>query len=110
MRECRVKLIGLYTPLDEDGNPVTDLVGNPIVKEQVTEIFAELGKAGQKEFFAAAQAGLKSEGMIVVWSCEYEGQSIIELDGTRYDIYRTYGPRADEKTELYFQRRKGASG
>ena len=74
--------------------------------EEKLEVFATVEGIGQKEFFAAAQAGFKAEFKISVWRSDYDGQSLVEYGGQRYSVYRTY-PRPDDHIELYLTSKVG---
>ena len=71
------------------------------------EVFANVNSAGRNEFSAAGQAGYKAALTFEIWNVDYNGQKELEYDGVRYSIYRTYGPRRDDKIELYTQKRIG---
>lgn len=70
-------------------------------------MFAECYPVGRDEFHAAGQSGYKPSFRADVWADEYSGEVIIEIDGKRYDIYRTYGPKGNGKIELYASERAG---
>lgn len=72
-----------------------------------TEVIAKINPVGRDEFTAAGQKGYKAESMLEVWSFEYSGQKEVIVDGQRYAIYRTYGPKPNGKTELYIAERVG---
>lgn len=72
-----------------------------------TEVFADCYPVGRDEFNVAGQQGLKPSFRADVWGFEYGGEPIIEIEGTRYDIYRTYGPKPSGKIELYAAERAG---
>lgn len=99
MREVEAVLIGA-------GGYAFDKYGNQSVQETRRTVYANEYSAGQKEFFAAGAAGLKPERVLVVWTFEYDGEDAVELDGERYNVYRTYD-RDDEKTELYLNGKAG---
>ena len=71
-----------------------------------TEVFATVESIGQSEFFAAQQSGMHAELKIVVWASDYTGEPLCEIQGKRYNIYRTY-MRRDGKTELYLGEKVG---
>lgn len=71
------------------------------------EVFAEINPVGRDEFTAAGQKDYKASMMIEVWGFEYEGQTEVSIDGKRYAVYRTYGPKSNGKTELYIAERVG---
>lgn len=71
------------------------------------EVFADCYPVGRDEFNIAGQNGYKPSFRADVWGFEYDGQPFIEIEGTRYDIYRTYGPKPNGKIELYANERTG---
>lgn len=105
--DCLIKLIKETAVRDENGDVITDDIGNPIVDESEEEVYAEIGKIGQTEFFQAARSGLKPQKMVRVWTQEYAGQLIVEVEGKRLNVYRTYESEADGKTEIYLERKAG---
>lgn len=72
-----------------------------------TEVIAKIYPSGRDEFAAAGQRGYKAEFMLEVWAFEYAGQKEAMINGERYAIYRTYGPKPSGKTELYVAERAG---
>lgn len=66
-------------------------------------IFAEIQSVTRQEFFAASSKGMASDGMALVWPWEYHGEEIMEMEGKRYAIYRTFMPDNGKKLELYYQ-------
>ncbi len=64
-------------------------------------VYAAECSVRQSEFFAAAQAGLRSDFMLLLQNAaDYHGEQFVEKDGKRYEIYRTYR-RPSEQIELY---------
>lgn len=72
-----------------------------------SKVFAKISPTGRDEFAAAGQGGFKASFQAEVWGFEYDGQTEIEIDGKRLVIYRTYGPKANGKIELYAGERVG---
>ena len=64
-------------------------------------VFAELESVSGDEFFRAGQLGIKSKKMVTVNLYEYHDETLLELDGKQYDIYRTYVRKGTERIELY---------
>lgn len=95
-----LKLIKQITDTDSIGN-------NVVVSETAKIVFALIESISQKEFFEAGQKGLKPEYKVTMWGFEYDNQKIIEIDGVRYSVYRTY-LRDDERLELYLTKKAGA--
>ena len=64
-------------------------------------VYATECSVRRSEFFAAAQAGLRSDFMLLLQNAaDYHGEQFVEKDGKRYEIYRTYR-RPSEQIELY---------
>lgn len=70
------------------------------------EVLATVESVGQNEFFSAAQAGLKAEFKLSLWTDDYDGEVFAKINGRNYDIYRTY-MRKDGKIELYCGKKIG---
>lgn len=86
-----LKLITATQTVDDFGDPVT--------QETAREVFAKLGSIGQKEFYQAQAVGLQPELKFVLadyW--DYNGETLVEHDGQRYRVLRTY--RAGQELEL----------
>lgn len=69
--------------------------------EQSRTIFCNILSIGQSEFYKAAQAGILVKKQIKVYTADYEGETLADLDGVRYGIVRTFSPDNGEFTELY---------
>ena len=82
-------------------------VGETSDDDEITSVFAEVDPVGRNEYEAAGQMGMKAQYKFTVWVAEYNGQEEVEYDGKRLSIYRTYGARRDDKTELYTAERAG---
>ena len=83
-----------------------DDIGNETWTETEREVFCEVYSITQTEFFAAANTELNPEYRFTIFFGDYEGESIIEYQGNRYAVYRTY--RAGDDLELYAERKMGA--
>ena len=77
----------------------SDMNGKPVYTENRRELFAELVGTKRSEFYAALSAGLRPEKTVRIYEFEYNDEKIIELNGKRYNILRTY-PVEDERLEL----------
>ena len=82
-------------------------VGETSDDDEITSVFAEVDPVGRNEYEAAGQMGMKAQYKFTVWAAEYNGQEEVEYNGKRLSIYRTYGARRDDKTELYTAERAG---
>ncbi len=75
-----------------------------------TDVFATVSSTGRDEFVAAGERGFKASNKFEVWANEYANQPECIYNGKRLTIYRTYGPRPDDKIELYTAERVGRYG
>lgn len=81
-----------------------DDIGNQIAVARETEVFCGEMAITEKEFYDAAQAGIRPETAVIVNSMDYDGQLKVSFKGITYSVIRRY-PRIDEFTELYLQRK-----
>ena len=84
----------------------TDQYGNEVATEVKKQVFCEVDSITQTEFYQAANTELNPEYKFTIFFGDYDGQPIVEYNGVRYAIYRTY--RADDNLELYVERKIGA--
>lgn len=87
-----------------------DQIGQHIPVEIVTEILCHIESIGQNEFFNAGQNGIKADLKVVTQSVNYNNEEIIEYNGERYGIYRTYRRNNSDEIELYCEWKGGISG
>lgn len=83
-----------------------DTIGQMVATTTVTTVFCNVQSVSQSEWFAGGQNGLKPEYKVTMFAPDYSGQRMIELDGVKYGIYRSY-LRQDEMLELYLERKTG---
>lgn len=81
--------------------------GETEADDEKTPVFAEINPVGRNEFNDAGQAGYKAQYQFVIWAAEYDEQPEAVFNEKRLTIYRTYGPRSDDKIELYAAERIG---
>lgn len=84
-----------------------DNIGNQLFNETEREVFCDIYKVGQNEFFKAATADLKAELKAIVHVSDYQGEKDAVLSCERfgitdkkYSIYRTF-LKSEEQIELY---------
>lgn len=87
-----------------------DEIGQPIPVEEVIEIYCHIESVGQREFFSAGQNGINSDLKIVTQAVNYNNEAIIEYNGARYGIYRTFRKSNSDEIELYCEWKGGISG
>ena len=83
-----------------------DKYGNEVSTETKKTVFCEVGSITQSEFYAAANTELNPEYRFTVFFGDYEGEALVEYNGSRYAVYRTY--RTGDSLELYAERKVGA--
>lgn len=100
-RSTRIKLISeTYTQ---------DSIGQYVSEEAFTEVYAQANSISRNEWFEAGRNGLKAAIMFTIFAPEYNGELIIEHEGKRYGVYRTYTAKGD-KIELYCEEKGGLDG
>lgn len=99
MNECIAVLIKKKAVVDEYGV-------ERMAEQSRREVFGELKSCTRQEFYSAAQAGLKPEPTLIIWTEEYGGEADAEICGVTYSVVRSFC-RADDKTELYLARKGG---
>lgn len=76
--------------------------------EDITrEVIAKIEPVGRDEFNVAGQRNMKAKYKFIIWANEYSEETEALYNKKRLTIYRTYGPRDDEKLELYAGERIG---
>lgn len=87
----------------------TDEYGDLVTSETSREVFAMLGSIGMKEFYQAQAVGLQPELKFVLADyLDYEGETMVEYNGQRYRVLRTY--RAGQELELTVYREVNPHG
>lgn len=84
-----------------------DSIGQMIATEVPSDVFCNVASVSQTEWFQGGQNGLKPEYKVTMFAPDYNDQKLVEFNGVRYGIYRTY-LRNDELLELYLERKTGA--
>lgn len=83
-----------------------DKTGQVITTKQHELCVGKMKSVYEKEFYEAAQAGIRPQFVIETPSSNYSGEKYITYEGKEYSIYRTYFVGTD-KVELYCQERVG---
>lgn len=80
----------IYLAREVEGDEV-DEYGDPVIKLEKEELFAEQKSIGQKEFYQAQTEGEKPEIKFVIPDyLDYNDQQIVIYEGVRYKVLRTY--------------------
>lgn len=83
-----------------------DAIGQMVATEVEKDVYCNVSSVSQSEWFQGGQNGLKPEWKVTMFAPDYDGQKVVEFNGVRYGIYRTY-IRQDELLELYLERKIG---
>lgn len=83
-----------------------DEIRQPIKTYSRREVYAQFRGVYRAEWFEAGRVGLKPDITFVMSAFDYEGEKLIEWNGNRYGIYRTYIGRNDA-IELYCEKKGG---
>ena len=98
MRERLIKLVKNETNLGPDGFATTPT-------QKVLECWAKRKDTGRREFYAAAAVGLRPEATFEVSCLDYHGQDqLIDEDGSKYRVIRSYKPDRSETVTLTCER------
>ncbi|RKJ32005.1 hypothetical protein D7X33_39915 [Butyricicoccus sp. 1XD8-22] len=87
---------------------IYDDLMQPIEMELPELVYCSPLNIGQKEFGVTMQNGLKAEKVFVIDYDEYDGESKLEYNRVKYNIYRTF-VRKDGYIELYCEVRVGGN-
>lgn len=70
------------------------------------KIYCDVSSVSMSEWFEGGRNGLNPELRLTMFSGDYSNEKVVEYDGQRYTVYRTYKARNDT-VELYCERREG---
>lgn len=72
-------------------------------------VFCSVDSVTANEFFEGGRNGLNPEYRMTMFNGDYDGERVLEYNGNRYAIYRTY-LRTTDTLELYVERKGGTNG
>lgn len=78
-------------------------------QESSRDVFCQVDSVTRQEFFEGGRNGLNPEFRFTMFRYDYEGETVVEYNGLRYAVYRTYIGRNDT-IELYVERKGGTNG
>ena len=73
------------------------------------EVFCQVDSVTRAEFFDGGRVGLNPQFRITMFAGDYDDETIIEYNGKRYAVYRTFFSKTDT-IELYVERKGGTNG
>lgn len=86
-----------------------DSIGQYVSTETTKQVFCDVRSVTRAEWFDAGRDGFKPSYVFVMFAPDYSGETIVEYNGNRYGIYRTYVGR-NEQIELYAEEKGGRDG
>lgn len=84
----------------------TNDIGEQNIVETPRKVRGHLDYVSSTEWFSAHQNGVNSKFRVVVYDFEYQNETIAEVNGKRYAIYRSYFVNGN-KIELYLREEGG---
>ena len=96
----KIKLIKRTTSVDS--------LGEVTFEETSREVYANVASSSQSEWFTAHRDDINAVYKLVMYSFEYNDETIVEMDGVRYGVYRTYISSID-RIELYLEEKAGVT-
>lgn len=82
-------------------------VWNP--EETKRTVFVKVDSVTASEFFDGGRNGLNPEYRFTMFGGDYQGEKVVEYNGERFAVYRTYKAKND-MIELYVERKGGTNG
>lgn len=67
-----------------------DELANQNITETRRKVLCSMKSAGRNDFYAGAVHGMKPELIFSMYQFEYENESIVEFQGQKYSVIRTY--------------------
>lgn len=72
------------------------------------KVFAQVESVTRSEFFEGGRNGLNPELRFIVFFADYHGEEIVQYNGDKYGVYRTFIDKGDY-IELYTERKGGVN-
>lgn len=86
-----------------------DDIGQEIAEQTARRVYCQVGSVSHAEWYDGGRNGLRGDLVFYVFFADYDGEELVEYKDAIYMVYRTYR-RADDRIELYVQRRSGIDG
>lgn len=99
--DCVIDLISMPRTQDADGVWRTGA-------ETARTVFADVESASATEFHNGFRNGLNPKFVFTMFHYDYNNESEVEYEGSRYSVYRTF-LRGTDRIELHAERRGGTN-
>ena len=86
-----------------------DSLGVNKTQEIKREVFCNVSSVTASEFFDGGRSGLNPSYRMTMFAGDYEDEKLLEFNGNRYSIYRTF-IKGSDSIELYVERKGGSNG
>ena len=83
-----------------------DAIGQQVPVETQRDVYCNISGVSGQEFFVACRSGIRPEIRVTLFAFDYNSETVVELEGVRYGVYRTY-LKNNEDIELYLERKVG---
>lgn len=83
---------------EDSVNDIGDVVKD---EENKRKILCDVKSVNRSEFYAAARSDMKPEAVFEVNKYDYSNEKIVEHDGQRYDVIRSYMPRGRQDLDNF---------
>lgn len=84
----------------------TDDIGQQVAKEDLRKVYCNVSSVSGTEWAEAGRIGIKPDFKISMFRYDYQGETALYMNGTRYSVYRTYAAQ-NEIIELYVEKKAG---
>lgn len=82
-----------------------DAIGQPIRTEIPREVMVSVASITRAEWAVAGKLGVNPQVKLITPRFNYQGEDVIEFEGARYGVYRTYA--SSDQIELYLEKKAG---
>lgn len=86
---------------------IKDDIGQDVSTESRTEIWVTQKSITRNEWYEAGRNGLNPQIVLETSLVDYSGENLVEYNGERYGVYRTYSPPDRDTIELYLEKKAG---
>lgn len=83
-----------------------DEIGQFIETESKRQVYCDVGSITRTEWYDAGRNGMQPAYVFTMFAPDYQGEKIVEFEGKRYGVYRTWIAR-NETIEVYVEEKGG---
>lgn len=84
----------------------TDELMQQIPTETSRQVYCDVRSIMRSEWYEAGRDGLQPSFVFILFGPDYNGEKIVEYNGQRYGVYRTFRSKNDD-IELYVEAKGG---